>query len=330
MTLSKEVKTGIVVVVGLSLFIYGFNFLKGSNLFKNQKTIYAVYTNVDGLLESNNVQLSGLKVGLVKSIKLMPNDRQGRILVTMSVEDNVNIPSDSRARIVSSDLLGTKSIRFELGTSSSLVKSGDTLVSEREDDLRAAVDKRIAPLQKKAEGLIASIDSVMIVVQEVLNKDARHNLTKSFESIKRAIATFEKTALRLDTLVYSQQHKLSVIFSKMESITSNLANNNDKITKVLANFESISDSLAKSKIKTTINNANEALSDVSKILAKINRGEGSMGLLVNNDSLYKKLDKSANELDLLMLDLRTNPKRYVHFSVFGRKDKSKKKQPVTP
>ncbi|MBL7893109.1 MAG: MCE family protein, partial [Bacteroidia bacterium] len=196
MTLSKEVKTGIVVVVGLSLFIYGFNFLKGSNLFKNQKTIYAVYTNVDGLLESNNVQLSGLKVGLVKSINLMPDDRQGRILVTMSVEDNVNIPSDSRARIVSSDLLGTKSIRFELGTSSSLVKSGDTLVSEREDDLRAAVDKRIAPLQKKAEGLIASIDSVMIVVQEVLNKDARQNLSKSFESIKRAIATFEKTALR--------------------------------------------------------------------------------------------------------------------------------------
>lgn len=330
MTLSKEVKTGIVVVVGLSLFIYGFNFLKGSNLFKNQKTIYAVYTNVDGLLESNNVQLSGLKVGLVKSINLMPDDRQGRILVTMSVEDNVNIPSDSRARIVSSDLLGTKSIRFELGTSSSLVKSGDTLVSEREDDLRAAVDKRIAPLQKKAEGLIASIDSVMIVVQEVLNKDARQNLSKSFESIKRAIATFEKTALRLDTLVYSQQYKLSSIFSKMESISSNLANNNDKITKVLTNFESISDSLAKSRIKTTINNANEALSDVSKILAKINRGEGSMGLLVNNDSLYKKLDKSANELDLLMLDLRTNPKRYVHFSLFGRKDKTKKKQSVKP
>lgn len=312
------------MVVGLSLFIYGFNFLKGSNLFKNQKTIYAVYTNVDGLLESNNVQLSGLKVGLVKSINLMPDDKQGRILVTMSVEDNVNIPSDSRARIVSSDLLGTKSIRFELGTSSLLVKSGDTLVSEREDDLRAAVDKRIAPLQKKAEGLIASIDSVMIVVQEVLNKDARQNLSKSFESIKRAIATFEKTALRLDTLVYSQQYKLSSIFSKMESISSNLANNNDKITKVLTNFESISDSLAKSRIKTTINNANEALSDVSKILAKINRGEGSMGLLVNNDSLYKKLDKSANELDLLMLDLRTNPKRYVHFSLFGRKDKSKK------
>lgn len=326
MKLTKEVKAGIVVVVGLSLFVYGFNFLKGSNLFSHQKTIYAVYTNVDGLLESNNVQLSGLKVGLVKSIELLPANNQGLILVTMRVQDMVNIPIDSKARIISSDLLGTKSIRFELGTSTTMVKTGDTLASEREDDLRAAVDKRIAPLQKKAEGLIASIDSVMVVVQQVLNKDARQNLTKSFESIKRAITTFEKTALRMDALVETEQYRIGVIFLKMESITTNLANNNDKITKVLSNFESISDSLAKSKIKSTINNANAALSDASKILEKINKGQGTIGMLVNNDSLYRKLDKSANELDLLMLDLRENPRRYVHFSLFGRKDKSKPKK----
>jgi phospholipid/cholesterol/gamma-HCH transport system substrate-binding protein len=325
LALSKEVKTGIVVVGGLALFVYGFNFLKGSDLFQHQKTIYAVYDNVDGLLESNNVQLSGMKVGLIKSIELLPGNNQGHILVTMRVENKVNIPTDSKARIVSSDLLGTKSVRLELGSATTIVKSGDTLASEREDDLRVAVDKRIAPLQKKAEGLISSIDSVMVVVQEVLNKDARKNLTKSFESIKRAIETFEKTSIRLDALVETQEYKIMNIFSKMESITTNLANNNDKITKVLSNFESISDSLAKSNLKSTINNANIALSDVSKILDKINKGQGTMGMLVNNDSLYRKLDKSANELDLLMLDLRENPRRYVHFSVFGGKDKSKSK-----
>lgn len=321
MKLSKEIKTGIVVVVGLSLFIYGFNFLKGSDLFHSQKTIYAVYDNVDGLLESNNVQLNGFKVGLVSRIKLLPNDKQGRIVVKMNLEDFVNIPSDSKARIFSSDLLGSKSIRLELGTAATFAQSGDTLASEREDDLRAAVDKRIAPLQKKAEGLIASIDSVLVVVQEVLNKDARVNITKSFESIKRSIENFEKTSLRLDTLVNTQQSKLSNIFSKVESITINLANNNDKITKTLANFESISDSLAKSNLKTTINNANKALGDFSQILNKINTGKGTMGLLVNNDSLYNKLDKSAKDLDLLMIDLKENPSRYVHFSIFGKKNK---------
>ncbi|MCC6691250.1 MAG: MCE family protein [Bacteroidia bacterium] len=325
MKLSKEIKIGAVVVVGIAMFVYGFNFLKGTNLFQHRKTLYAVYTNVDGLLESNNIQLSGLKIGLVKSIQLIPDDKLGRILVTMSVDDKVKISTDSRARIISSDLLGSKSVRIELGNSDTFVKSGDTLAADREDDLRVAVDKRIAPLQKKAEGLIASIDSVMEVVQQVLNKDARENLIKSFESIKRALTTFERTSLRLDTLVAGQQYKIASIFSKIESISGNLANNNDKITKILSNFESISDSLSKAKIRSTIDNANNALSDASKIIEKINRGEGTMGLLVNNDSLYRKLDKSANELDLLMIDLRENPRRYVHFSLFGRKDKSKPK-----
>jgi len=324
--LTKEVKTGLVVVVGLAMFIYGFNFLKGSNLFSTEKTIYAIYENVDGLLESNNIQLSGMKVGLVKKISLMPGDSKGRILVTMSVQDIVNIPTDSKARIVSSDLLGTKSIRLELGTFSALIKSGDTLAAEREEGLRASVDKRIAPLQAKAEGLIASIDSVMIVVQEVLNKDARENLSKSFESVKRAISTFEKTAVRLDGLIETQQYKLTSIFTKVESITNNLANNNDKITKILTNFESISDSLAKSNFEAAIQNANQAMTDVSNIVAKINKGQGTMGMLINNDSLYLKLDKSATDLDLLLQDLKANPKRYVHFSIFDSDEKKSRKK----
>ena len=325
MKLSKEIKIGIVVVVGLSLFIYGFNFLKGSNLFSHQKTVYAIYDNVEGLLESNNVQLNGLKVGQVNKIALLPNDRLGRILVVMKLQDNFNIPKDTRARIFSADLIGSKAISLEFGKSQTYVNSGDTLASELEENLRAAVDKRIAPLQKKAEGLISSIDSVMIVVQQVLNKDARKNLSKSFGSIERAITSFEKTALRLDTLVITQQYKLSAIFSRIESITTNLANSNEKVTKILNNFESLSDSLAKSKLKSTIDNASTALADVTKILDKINNGQGTLGMLVNNDSLYKKLDKSATDLDLLMLDLQDNPRRYVHFSLFGGKDKSKSK-----
>jgi len=323
---NKEIKTGAVVVAGIALFIYGFNFLKGSNLFTHQKTIYAVYSNVEGLLESNNVQLSGVKIGIIKSIDLMPKDRKGRILVTMKVDDAVELPSDSKARIISFDLLGSKAIRMEVGSSAKLVRSGDTLQSEVEDDLKTAVDKRIAPLQKKAEGLISSIDSVMIVIQQVFNRDSRQDLFKSFESIKKAIKAFENTSLRLDTLVATQQYKLSAIFSKIESISSNLANNNDKITKVLSNFESISDSLAKSKIKSTIEHANTALSDATSILDKINTGKGTIGMFINNDSLYKKLDMSAAELNSLLKDFQENPKRYVHFSVFGNKEKKKSKK----
>ena len=244
MKISKEIRIGLLVITGIALFVYGFNYLKGTNMFRHQKTVFAVYENVDGLLESGLVQLSGMKIGVVSTIEFLPNNREGKILVTMSIDENVKIPKDSKARIVNFDLLGSKAVRIELGQANLFVKSGDTLHSEIEDDLKTAVDKRIAPLQKKAEGLISSIDSVMVVVQQVLNKDARENLLKSFESIKKSIQTFERTSSRLDTLVVTQQYKLSSIFSKMESITTNIANNNDKITSVLNNFETISDSLA--------------------------------------------------------------------------------------
>ena len=316
--ITKEIRIGAVVLASIGLFIYGFNFLKGSNIFHKEKVVYAVYGNVDGLLESAIVQLNGMKIGVVKEIELLKNDRAGRILVTMSVENGVKIPTDSKARIVSFDLLGSKAVALQLGQELQYLNSGDTIRSEIEDDLKTPVDKRIAPLQKKAEGLISSIDSVMVVVQQVLNKQARENLIKSFESIKVSIQTFERTSSRLDTLVASQQHKLSDIFSKVESITSNLASNNDKVTKVLENFESISDSLAKSKIRSTINHANDALANVGTILDKINSGKGTVGQLINNDSLYRKLNNSAQDLDLLLKDLREHPKRYVHFSVFGK------------
>ena len=316
--ITKEIRIGAVVLASIGLFIYGFNFLKGSNIFHKEKVVYAVYGNVDGLLESAIVQLNGMKIGVVKEIELLKNDRAGRILVTMSVENGVKIPTDSKARIVSFDLLGSKAVALQLGQELQYLNSGDTIRSEIEDDLKTTVDKRIAPLQKKAEGLISSIDSVMVVVQQVLNKQARENLIKSFESIKVSIQTFERTSSRLDTLVASQQHKLSDIFSKVESITSNLASNNDKVTKVLENFESISDSLAKSKIRSTINHANDALANVGTILDKINSGKGTVGQLINNDSLYRKLNNSAQDLDLLLKDLREHPKRYVHFSVFGK------------
>jgi phospholipid/cholesterol/gamma-HCH transport system substrate-binding protein len=318
---SKEVKVGILVTVAIGLFIYGFNLLKGKNLFSSERKFYAVYQNIQGLVEANPVQVNGFKVGQVRKIQFMP-DNSGRIIVTMVVDnDEIKIPKGSVARITS-DLLGSSSIQLNLGSGNLYANNGDTLMSDIEEDLKAAVDKRIAPLQRKVEGLISSIDSVVIIVQAILNEDARDNLTQSFEGVKNAILSLERTSMRLDTLMASEKHKLSNIFSKIESISSNIANNNDKITNVINNFSSISDSLAKANFKQTIDNANNAISNTTTILEKINSGQGSMGMLLNNDSLYKALEKSSADLDKLIIDLRVNPERYMHFSIFGRKDRN--------
>ena len=322
MKISKEVKVGIVTIIAIGFFIYGFNFLKGKDIFSTQRKFYAVYNDIDGLVEANPLMINGYKVGMVGKIRLT-QDTSSHIVITLLVNDEVLIPKTSVAKVISSDILGSKAVQLILGAGNDYAIDGDTLRSAQEDNLKQSVNKTIAPLQKKAEGLIASIDSVMVVVQQVFNENTRHNLAKSFESIKLAIASLETTSYRLDTMVIGEKLKISSILTKVNILATTLASNSDELSNLINNFSNISDSLAKSNLMSTINNADKAMSQVSGIVNKINRGEGTMGMLINNDSLYRKLDKSAADLDKLLLDLRINPKRYVHISVFGSKDKNK-------
>jgi phospholipid/cholesterol/gamma-HCH transport system substrate-binding protein len=322
--ISKEVKVGIVTSLAIACFIYGFNFLKGRDLFSTQRKFYAVYSNIDGLVEANPMLINGFKVGIVGKI-VLANDTSGSVIVTLLMDNEANIPKNSIAKVVSSDILGSKAIQLILGSGTVYAQNGDTLISAQEDDLKTAVNKTIAPLQEKAVGLIASIDSVMVVVQQVFNESARQNLSKSFESIKLAITSLETTSYRLDTMVLSEKTKISSILSKVNTLATTLANNSDKLGNIINNFSNISDSIAKSNLTSAINNADMALGQASSIMTKINSGQGTMGMLINNDSLYRKLDKSSEDLDKLLKDLRINPERYVHISVFGRKDRNKPK-----
>jgi len=323
--ISKEVKTGIVVVVAIVLGIYGFNYLRGTDLFKKDFTLYAIYNRSEGIIEANPVLVNGYKVGQVQKLKLLPQESGYKVLVTFMMQENVKIPVGSFAKIVSSDILGSKAIEINFNDTTVYVQDGDTLLPDVEDDLKTAVDKRIAPLQKKAESLISSIDSVMQVVQQVMNANVRASLVTSFENIKTTIQSLQHTAFNLDTLTTTQQSKIIHILDKLQSITSNIEKNNEKISNVINNFSNLSDSLAKANIKSTIDNTNLALVQANDILNQINTGKGTVGKLIKNDSIYNNLNKASEDLDKLLKDLRINPERYVHISVFGRKDRKKPK-----
>ena len=321
MKISKEIKTGILVVIAIAIFVFGFNFLKGKDIFNSRDIYYAVYPQVSGIVESNPVQINGFKIGRIKKIELL--DASGRLVVTMAISDQkVKIPKGTVAKIVSSDLLGAKAIELVLGKSNDMVKDGDTLTAQIDPSLQQSVEGAIKPLKDKAEKLIASIDSIMTVVQAVFDNNARDNLSKSFNNIKHALETFDRTSMRLDTMIASEKNKISVIFSKVESISTNLANNNDKISSAIRNFSSISDTLAKANLTKTIENANSALSSVSSVMEKINKGEGTAGLLVHDDKLYKNLTASSASLDSLLKDMEVNPWRYI--SLRGKRHRTQK------
>ncbi|MBL4624211.1 MAG: MCE family protein, partial [Flavobacteriales bacterium] len=308
MSKGREIKIGLVVISSIAILILGANFLKGDgNPFTPKNIYFAKYNNISGLTENNNIQVNGLNVGKIRTIELLAPgaDNSSQILVSFVINNPiVKIPLGSEARIVSLDLLGTKVIALKFSDSLAYYQIGDTIFGGIEDDLEDQVTAQLAPLKDKTDQLLGSIDSAVTIVQTILNRDARENLSASFISIKNAIQTFETVALRLDTMVAEEQIRLSNILINIESITGNVKRSNEDITNILSNFESISDTLAKANLAQTVMTANSALSEVAAVFNKVNSGEGTLGMLVHNDTLYQHIEEAAKDLDLLLWDIK--------------------------
>lgn len=319
MKVSKEFKIGIVVISAISILIWGVSFLKGINLFSPKYELYAVYPRIENLITANPLLVNGYKIGQVSEIKLINHRGKQQVLVKFNLNENINIPIGTIARAESSDLLGSKAVELVFSDRTEYVKSGDTLASESEQSLKESFNKQIAPIQAKAEKLIGGMDSVMSVINAILNTKTRKNIDESFEGVKRAILSLEQTAYKVDELIGSERTKISSVMSNLNQITSNLSKNSQRIDNIIANVNTISDSLAKAQIKDAIASADKSMKELSILLNKINEGQGTLGKLAKNDSLYTNLNKSTADLDKLLKDLRINPERYIHFSVFGRK-----------
>ncbi|MEN8224990.1 MAG: MlaD family protein [Bacteroidota bacterium] len=315
MKYKREIGIGLIFILALALFIWGFSFLKGFNLFKEQRVVYAVYDQVSGLSQANPVSINGLRVGQVSDIYFEP-EFSGKIIVEITIETHIPIPKNSVALIYSSDLMGSKAINLQLGDDSLFINTGDTLSTKVEASLKEAVNQQIQPLKAKAEELILSIDTVVTVIKSIFNEKAKENLSNSLASIQQTFANLESASYNLDTLVASQKTRLANIMFNLESISSTIRNNEDNIDNILANFSSLSDSLARAQIPETFANINRVADDVAVIVDKINNGEGSIGMLVNDEHLYNDLQETAKQLHLLLEDVRVNPKRYVRFSLF--------------
>jgi len=316
--MKAELKIGVIGIFSIFLLIWGISFLKGNNIFENSNEYYSIYKNIDGLESSAPVRINGLTVGNVTEIYFHPNS-SGDIIVKFTLNNDIKFPRNSIAKIYNSDIMGTKAVKLIYGNSNIFASAGDTLYSEIEDGLKDEVNKQVLPLKNKAEELISSIDSVMTVITTVLDKDARESLSSSLRSLNRTFSTMELAMVRLDSVIYKNDIRVSNIIQNVESITTNLHNNNDIIARTLKNFEAISDSIAKSNIKSTINNLDKSLADFDKILQKIEKGEGTIGLLLNDKEMYNNLTSASNQLDLLIEDMKKYPKRYLTFSLLGGK-----------
>jgi phospholipid/cholesterol/gamma-HCH transport system substrate-binding protein len=321
MKIRKEIKIGAYLLVTLAVFFWGLSFLKGKNLLKRTDTYYIVYDKVGGLQGSAAVIANGLQVGIVEDLRFMQDNR--KIQVTILIEGRYKIPRGSLAKIYSSDIMGTKAIEIVLSDRLDYYQSGDTLTSAIEPDLKEEINIQLVPLKLKAEELMGSVDSVLVIMQAIFNEGFRDKFSGSIDNISRTINSLERSMSAIDTILTDENSQFSIIMSNLASITTNLKQNNEEISQIFSNLSSITDTLAKAEVQSTIHNLNLALEEANGLLAKISRGEGSAGALINDPQLYENLSRASASLDRLLIDFRNNPRRYVSVSLINLGGKSR-------
>ncbi len=325
MKVANEIKVGGIIIIALGLLYFGMNYLKGSDIFTNARYFYAVYDKVDGLSTDNVVLVNGYKVGRVANITLLPEEKNNIIVRMEILEEGLNVPDSTVARIVSQDLLGSKAIALEFSEDTNYHESGDTLLSGIEEALQSVIEEKLAPLQSQIEQVIDETRDLVSTTKILIV-----TTNESVEKAKTSMDIINKTTSDIDKMVVEQNANLTRVLGDITAIATNIRNNSENINEIMENVAIISDSLTRANYASAIENASSALAQLDSMILKINEGEGSLGMLLNDDRLYNNLEQASMEIDKLAEDLRVHPERYVHFSVFGKKedkeDKPKKKQ----
>ncbi len=324
--MKKEFKIGIIVVVTILAAYWGINFLKGFDMFSKEAVYHAKYANIQGIEVSNPVIYKGLKVGQISSITLTL-DSAGAIgfidVAFVLSNKNVFITDSTVARIISSDLLGSRAISLERLDMGKTVAAGAYIIGAVEKDLQTQINEQILPLKRSAETLIESVEQLVGSFKAVMNEDTKNNLIQAFATIPNTIKNLEQATMTIDTTIKVSSDKFKGILSNIYAITANIKESNGKIASIISNLDLITDSIAKSNITETILLVNKTMLKTNDIMAKINSGQGTIGKLINDDQLYQELIMTNARLSLLIMDIQENPQRYINLSLIDfRKNKS--------
>ncbi|MDG1572704.1 MlaD family protein [Robiginitalea sp. M366] len=306
MKLSREFKTGIIVIGGILLFILGFSYLKSSPLFDDSKIFYVVYDHVGGLQTGTQVSINGFAVGKVNDIGF--RDETGKLVVTFSVSKDFEFSRNSVAELFDTGIIGGKGIQIQpVFDGAPPAQGGDTLQASTRPGLTELVQQKLTPLQLKVEGAVSNADSLLINFNDLLDYDTKENLRQSIVGMNRLVTSFQSSADQLSRLLEDNGTGLD---SSLKNI--------DRIT---ANFARISDTLADAGLGQAVANLESTLASLDALMARMESGDGSLGKLMKDEDLYNNLEASSRQLELLLQDFRLNPKRYVNVSVFGKKQK---------
>jgi phospholipid/cholesterol/gamma-HCH transport system substrate-binding protein len=308
--ISNEFKVGLLAVISILLFIFGYNYLKGNNLLKNSRTFYAVYDNVEGLSKSSPVTINGLQIGSITDINFL--DETGKLVVSMNINNDFVFSSNSVAKIYGGNLIGSKSMAIEpVYQQDNIAKSGDTLPGKIDPGLLELVNNRLTPLQSRVETAVTDVDTLITSVNKILNPKTQKSIQESFININSTLNSLKNTSQEINELVANNHNNINKSF--------------ENINKTTENLQQVSDSVAQIDVTKMSQDLEKSIANIKEVTKKIENSDGTLGKLIHDDQLYKNLEGASNEMQELLNDIKTNPKRYVHFSVFGKKNRPYKK-----
>jgi phospholipid/cholesterol/gamma-HCH transport system substrate-binding protein len=314
--IANEVKVGAVALLTILVFIWLYNFLKGKDYFKSTNYYYAVYDKIGGLAESSPVEINGYKVGVVQTIEFV-DPTSGKLLVVFSVGKDFKLPVNTVAEIIPVSLLGGMKVQFVYGNGPGFYSEGDTITGRLAVSIVDKVETELLPVKDKITNLIVVLDSVIRSVDELMNEDFRKNLSGT-------VANLNSTTGSLSKVMVSKEKDLKATIENLNKFSGMLAQNSDKMSSTFSNLKTVSDTLAAADIYTTVTNLKASLEKASTMMENMNNGKGTAGQFLTNDSIYTNLNNSLASLNDLLADMKANPKRYVHFSVFGKKNSTPK------
>lgn len=315
--ISKEIKLALLGILSILVFIFGYKYLKGTGIFSSSKTIYAEYDNVQGLTPASYVQLKGFTVGTVNAIELS-KEHSGKVKLTLFINKDLNVPIDSKATIVSLDLLGTKAVNIELGASTTMLKDNEMIVGNIELGTIESLGASAAPVMDNAKKTLASLETTVQNINNILDLNTQNNLKSSIANLNNTMKDFSQFANELNT----QRTKISGLLDNLNAFSVNLNKNNNTINNVLKNAETTTSNMSKVNLETTVNELKATLGDLQTTLKKVNNGNGSLALLMNDDKLYKNLKNTLETTNNLMYDINAHPSKYININIIGRKQKN--------
>lgn len=303
MVKQKIVLIGVFITFSAAVLVWGVNYLNGNNILLPENAYYAVYSKVNGLVKTSPVYLNGYKIGQVRDLGFK-DSRSGKLVAKITIDNDLKLPKHTTAEIHAVDLTGTKGIRIIPGKQKDYHKPGDTLKSKFDPEFTSKILDQLDPIKGKAERLIVQMDTLVNKTRQIVNETNQENIHKT-------LANLAQVSKNLNVLVEKNQKSLNQTFARIDSFSMTLEKNNTKLDTTMHNLMAVSDSLKNSNLKSSL----LAINNITKAIKK---QKGSMGKLVYNDTLYYNLENATSELEKLLRDIQKDPKKYVHFSLFGK------------